>query len=144
MKIESNFLTFMKYFYFGFDLRSFALIFQCSFHKCDRQPKNNFDGADAFYNEYGKRVGLQFMCYFDPSSHDYAIVNVITKATVIHVMLWPSIAVVIAIVLLSVSLSEKGLQATRHPNQRNAHSSPTFDLRYPGHRVGVEYVIIES
>ena len=106
--------------------------------------KNNFDGANAFYNDYGKDVGQGFMCYFEPSSHDYAIVRVITKATVVHAMLWPSIAVVVAIIILGLSLSEKGQHATRNSSQRNIHSSPTFDLRYPGHRVGVEYVIIES
>ena len=106
--------------------------------------KNNFDGAAEFYNDYGRTTGQEFMCYFEPSTHDYAIVSVITKATVIHAMLWPSIAVVVAIIILGLSLSEKGQQAARHSSQRNAHSSPTFDLRYPGHRVGVEYEIIES
>ena len=120
-----------------------SLPFQCSFHKCDRQVKNNFDGASEFYNDYGREVGQGFMCYFEPNSHDYAIVKVITKATVIHAMLWPSVAVIVAIIILGLSLSEKG-QATRNSSQRNAHSSPTFDLRYPGHRVGVEYEIIES
>lgn len=127
----------------GSSLNISCLPFQCSFHKCDRQVKNNFDGASEFYNDYGREIGQGFMCYFEPNSHDYAIVKVITKATVIHAMLWPSVAVIVAIIILGLNLSEKG-QAARNSSQRNAHSSPTFDLRYPGHRVGVEYEIIES
>ncbi len=86
------------------------------------------------------------MCYFDPVRLDFAIVSIITKTTVIHAMLWPSIAVVVAIVILGLSLSEKGQQASKDqsPGGNNARSSPTFDLRYPGHRQGVEYEIIES
>ncbi len=116
--------------------------FQCSFHKCDRSPKNNIDAIEDFIEQYASRIGKRLQCYFDPAFPDYAIVSVVTKSTVIHAMLWPSIACVVAIIILGLSLSEKG-QTTGLTGNGN-HNSPTFDLRYPGHRVGVEYEIINS
>ena len=117
--------------------------FQCSFHKCDRSPKNNIDAIEDFIEQYASRIGKRLQCYYDPAFPDYAIVSVVTKSTVIHAMLWPSIACVVAIIILGLSLSEKG-QASGLTTSRNNHNSPTFDLRYPGHRVGVEYEIIDS
>lgn len=84
---------------------------QCSYHKCSRVPAQNLLSVDQFYKSYG--VGAQFWCYFRPSDPSYAILDLVTASTVIHCMLWPSVALITGLAFLVLHLNMDSAQSKR-------------------------------
>ncbi|KAK2142954.1 hypothetical protein LSH36_892g00013 [Paralvinella palmiformis] len=91
-----------------------ATTLQCSYHKCDRDPRKNLQAVEAYSNLVGD-AGTQYECYYEPSDRTYAIKAIVTKVTIIHCMLWPSLALLIGFIILLVYLNDPS-QAQHHFN----------------------------
>lgn len=75
----------------------------------------------SFGERYGD-PGTSYVCFYDPNDPSYVIVDVVTKATVIHSMFWPLLSLVIG---LSIVLIYVFRIDTRHYHRdENDTSSP--------------------
>lgn len=74
---------------------------QCSYHKCDRVPAYNVQAVEQFAEAHGL-PNSQFHCYYDMDDVSFAILDIVTVATVIHCMFWPTIALVTGLAIVFV------------------------------------------
>ena len=103
-------------------------LLQCSYHKCNRVIKKNWEALKHFVGRYGE-MGQTSKCYFEPSDLTYTILHVVTRATVVHTMLWPSVAVVVGLSILFANVFRVGLSPPDTETVRNAASIPPDRLR---------------
>ena len=98
---------------------------QCSYHKCDRVSRNNIIAVTSFANAYGNQ-GMNYRCFVDPNDASYAVVDVVTIATVVHCLFWPLLSLVIglAIVLIYVFHFDSSGSSVGD-NEDNTHSLPS-------------------
>jgi len=80
----------------------FAIV-QCSYHKCDRVARNNVGAVTNFADSFGIQ-GMKYHCFIDQVDDSYAVLDIVTVATVVHCMFWPLLSLVtgLAIVLIYV------------------------------------------
>lgn len=89
----------------------FIFSFQCSYHMCNRVVKKNVDAVKAFAARF-EEPGDTFKCHYEPSDPTYAILYIVTKATVIHTLFWPSLAVVLGLAILFANVFTLGEEVT--------------------------------
>lgn len=75
---------------------------QCSYHRCDRIALYNIRSVENFFETYATLGDGVFTCYYDPYDHSYAILEVVTVATAIHCIFWPTIALVCGLTIVFV------------------------------------------
>ena len=76
-----------------------TLSFQCSFFYCDPVIQRNMVAIQSFIKKVGK-TGSKIFCYHEPIHPEYAVKEVISKTTVVHAMLWPSLCLFVGIIIL--------------------------------------------
>jgi len=69
------------------------LDYHCTFHRCDRKEKKNFDEVDGFLKKFGN-FEQSYQCFFKPLDPHYAIQSIVTLTTVVHTIFWPTLAVI--------------------------------------------------
>ena len=74
---------------------------QCSYHKCSRSTESNYEAIVAFAEAYGE-IGQSYPCYYDPDDMSYVIMDILTTSTVIHCMLWPAVALLLGMLIVSL------------------------------------------
>lgn len=94
---------------------------QCSFHKCDRVVQNNLAAVQSFAERYGV-PGTSYVCFSDPSDASYVIIDVVTKATVVHSMFWPLLSLVVGLSIVLVYVFRVDARSLNH--EENDTSSP--------------------
>jgi len=75
----------------------------------------------SFTEQYGD-PGTTYVCFADPSDPSYVILDVVTKATVVHCMFWPLLSLVVGLSIVLVYVFRVDTRAHRHED--NDTSSP--------------------
>ena len=83
------------------------------------------------------------MCFADPNDPRYVILDVVTKATVVHCMFWPLLSLVVglSIVLVYVFCIDTG---TRHRDENDTSSPLPSSLERRLVRVGDRTMILSG
>ena len=68
--------------------------------------KKNYDAVKVFASQISD--GDTFRCHYEPSDPSYAILYVVTKATVVHSLFWPSLAVILGLAILFANVFTVG------------------------------------
>ena len=79
--------------------------------------------VERFAKQYGL-PGERYWCYYRPSSPTYAILELVTAWTVVHCMLWPSVALVAGLTILLVHLNMDSAKSKRKTNHFNSLERP--------------------
>jgi len=75
----------------------------------------------SFAEQYGD-PGTKYVCFADPSDPSYVILDVVTKATVVHCMFWPLLSLVVGLSIVLVYVFRVDTRARGH--EENDASSP--------------------
>ncbi|ELU12170.1 hypothetical protein CAPTEDRAFT_204716 [Capitella teleta] len=96
---------------------------QCSYHKCSRIAAQNLLAVEQFAESHAG-IGDRFWCYFRPSDPSYAILDLVSAWTVVHCMLWPSVALVTGLVILVLHLNMDTAKSKRKNSHFNSLERP--------------------
>jgi len=75
----------------------------------------------SFAERYGT-PGTSYVCFSDPSDQSYVILDVVTKATVVHCMFWPLLSLVVGLSIVLVYVFR--IDTRSHRGEENDTSSP--------------------
>lgn len=117
---------------------------QCSYHKCSRYDTENLVAVNAFLERVNKTLENLFPCFYENlevsdhleintnSSQDrirasvnFVLLDVVSFATVVNSIFWPSLALVIGFVIFSVEVCRA---SSEHNGSQGKQRSPFSSL----------------
>ena len=101
--------------------------FQCSFYYCDPVIHRNKLAIQSFIKKITK-TGTKTYCYHEPNNPEYAVKEVISKTTVIHAMLWPSMCLFVGIIILIGFIFNIPLYIQKRLSGHNSSNKVTVNL----------------
>ena len=97
--------------------------------------------VQSFVERYGD-AGTSYVCFSDPNDPSYVILDVVTKATVIHCMFWPLLSLVVGLSIVLVYVFR--IDTRSHDGETDTSSPLPSSLERRLVRVGDRTMILSG
>jgi Calcium-activated potassium channel, beta subunit len=77
-----------------------------------------------FANSFGI-LGMRYHCFVDPNDASYAVIDVVTVATVVHCMFWPLLSLITGLAIVLIYVFHIDSSGSSVGDDDNNHSLPS-------------------